>query len=336
MNLDGNDKVLCVTGSGARVLDLLSQADCHITAIDFNAKQNHLLELKMAALNHLDYGAMLDFFGVNPCSHRADLFATIKHDLSSEATLFWQTHPELIEAGVLYQGTWEQYMRSIAQCFFVKKRTLNKLFSCQSIDDQRAIWNNEWKSFYWTAMMYLVGRRFLWRHLLKEPGIEFVPKDFDMSNYLKKRFDHIANTQLFRSNPYLNLIFNSEYREVLPLHLQEQSYHQLKNRLKQISIIQGSLQQISESPNQYTAFSISDFSSYSDKAQYQNIWQNIIKAASANAKFVERSFLVKYDLPEDVAKQVSINHELSRKLTDQDHSFIYDIRCGTINVNTLS
>lgn len=286
----------------------------------------------MAAINHLDYGAMLDFLGVNPCTHRADLYARIKDDLSSDAASFWQKHPELIEAGVIYQGTWEQYMRSIAQCLTIKKSTISKLFSCRSLEEQQQIWNKEWKSFYWSTAMYLIGRRFLWQYVLKEPGIHYIPKDFDITDYLKSRFDFIANTQLFYSNPYLNLLFNGKYSVAsLPVHLQEQSHHQLKNRLNQISIMQSSLQQIGETPNQYTAFSISDFSSYSDKAHYESCWQNILKAARPHAKFVERSFLVKHDLPSPIAQQVNINQQLSKKLTEQDHSFIYDIRCGTIN-----
>lgn len=329
LNLNEDNRVLCITGSGARILDLLSQADCQITAVDFNAKQNHLLELKMAAYNHLDYEAMLDFLGVNPCAHRTDLFTKIRDDLSSEATLFWQKNTALITAGVLYQGTWEQYMRSIAQFLAIKKNTIRKLFTCHSLEEQQVIWNKEWKSLYWTVMMYLLGRRSLWKYIMKEPGINFVPKDFDISGYMAERFDHIASSQLFRSNPYLNLIFHSEYREVLPLHLQEKSYHQLKNRLQQISIKQCSLQQIlSESPNQYTAFSLSDFSSYSNREDYGSTWQKIIGAARPNAKFVERRFLVKYDLPSHIAQQVNINHQLSQELTNHDHSFIYDIRCG--------
>jgi S-adenosylmethionine-diacylglycerol 3-amino-3-carboxypropyl transferase len=334
LNLCSSDRLLCITGSGARVLDLLGQADCPITAVDFNSKQNYLLELKMAAINHLDYDAMLDFLGVTPCVHRPDLFASIKTDLSIEAALFWQKHPELIKAGVLYQGTWEHYMHFLSRCFFIKKNTLMKLFSCQSLEEQKAVWNKEWDSISWSVMMYLLGRRSLWKYFLKEPGIVFVPKGFDISGYMKMRFKHIAYTQLFHSNPYLNLIFHGEYREVLPLHLQEPSFYLLKNRLTQISIKQGSLQQIlNKSAHQYTAFSLSDFSSYSDKANYESTWQSIVQAASPQAKFVERNFLVKYPVPEQVAQQIEVDQNLSQKLTDEDHSFIYDIRCGTIRSN---
>lgn len=331
LKLHDNDRVLCVTGSGARVLDLLTQADCHITAVDFNVKQNYLLELKMAAYNHLDYEALLDFLGVTPCSHRADLFTKIKDDLGSDTALFWQEHPELISNGVLYQGVWERYMRSITQLLRLKKTTISKLFSCTSLEEQQFIWNHEWKTLSWTILMYLLGRRFIWKYIMKEPGIKYVHKDFDISRYMNERFERIANSQLFRFNPYLNLVFNGEYRDVLPLHLQEPSYNRIKNRLKQISVRHCSLQQIlNESPNEFTAFSVSDFSSYSTREDYETTWEKIIYAAKPNAKFVERSFLVKYHLPNHILSNVIIDHQLSQELTQQDHSFIYDVRCGEL------
>ncbi|RUR17838.1 DUF3419 family protein [Legionella sp. km535] len=333
LKLNETDHVLCITGSGARPLDLLSQADCQITAVDFNAKQNYLLELKMAVINHLDYESMLDFIGVNPCRHRDELYAKIKKDLSREAADFWQNQFSLIQSGVIYQGVWEHYMRQIGSIVALQKKTLAKLFSCTSLEDQKRIWNDEWKSRFWSLIIYITGRRFIWKYILKEPGIAFVPRDFDISAYLHNRFDHIAGTQLFATNPYLNLIFLGQYHsDCLPIHLQEEHFRQLKQRLGRIVIKNCSLEQIlSESPNTFTAFSVSDFSSYANRNSYDVIWKHIIQAAQNNARFVERSFLVKYDLSEEAASHIMINQPLSQKLTEHDHSFIYDIRCGTIH-----
>lgn len=332
LKLMPTDKVLCVTGSGARVLDLLSDADCQITAVDFNAKQNHLLELKVAAFKNLDYDSMLDFLGINNCKHRTELFTRVKRDLTSQSAAFWEKHFSLIHSGVIYQGTWEKYMRHIARMLLIQKKSVKKLFSCQSLETQQLIWNEQWKSIYWSALTYLLGRRFMWKYIMQEPGIDFVPNNFDITTYIKNRFDHIANTQLFANNPYLNLLFHGKYHhDCLPIHFQEKYYNNIKARVGNITFKNCSLQQIlSESEKTYTAFSLSDFSSYANREDYDATWKRIIRAAKTNAKFVERRFLVKYHLSPEIAMNVNIDDKLSKELSDVDHSFIYDIRCGRI------
>lgn len=168
---------------------------------------------------------------------------------------------------------------------------------------------------------------------MKEPGINFVPKDFAISAYLNDKFDHIASTQLFAFNPYLNLIFNSCYHnDCLPIHLQEKHYNTIKGRIKNITMKQGSIEQIlSTSPASFTAFSLSDFSSYSTKEHYDATWESIVRAAKNGARFVERSFLVRYDLAAEITNHVCIDKSLSQELSRLDHSFIYDIYCGSIH-----
>ncbi len=64
--IDKNDSILSITGSGARALDLLIKNPAKIVSIDFNPCQNHLLELKIAAIQHLEYQEFLEFLGARP------------------------------------------------------------------------------------------------------------------------------------------------------------------------------------------------------------------------------------------------------------------------------
>ena len=56
-----SDKVVCITASGGRPLNLLLQ-DCEqVVTVDANKIQNYLLKLKSAALKEVDYEEYLDF-----------------------------------------------------------------------------------------------------------------------------------------------------------------------------------------------------------------------------------------------------------------------------------
>ena len=70
LNIAPNDNVLCITGSGARTLDLLIATPNSIISIDYNPTQNFLLELKITAIRELSYDEFLAFIGIRPSSKR--------------------------------------------------------------------------------------------------------------------------------------------------------------------------------------------------------------------------------------------------------------------------
>ena len=66
LRLAPDARVLCVTGSGARPLDLLAVTPARVVAIDVNAAQNHLLELRVGAMRALQFDAYTAFLGLVP------------------------------------------------------------------------------------------------------------------------------------------------------------------------------------------------------------------------------------------------------------------------------
>ena len=115
LQLSEHDKVLCITGSGSRVLDLIIQKPKIIYAVDFNPCQNYLLELKIAAIKYLDYEDYISFLGLIPSKHRLNIFNGISSSLSNSARYFWERNTDLIKRGVIYQGGWEKYFRNLSK-----------------------------------------------------------------------------------------------------------------------------------------------------------------------------------------------------------------------------
>ena len=76
---------------------------------------------------------------------------------------------------------------------------------------------------------------------------------------------------------------------------------------------------------------MSDFSSYTDEAEYDNIWHGIIATARPNACICERQFLVKRDIPSKFKHFIKRNQELEAKLTREDSSIFYTFLIGQIN-----
>ena len=68
--LSPDDRVLCLTASGTRPLDLLLGDPGDILAIDINPAQNHLLRLKIAAFKTLSDDELYAYLGLEQTADR--------------------------------------------------------------------------------------------------------------------------------------------------------------------------------------------------------------------------------------------------------------------------
>jgi len=79
------DDVLSVTSAGCNTLALLLEGPRSIVAIDFNPVQNHVLQLKVAAVKALEYPEFLRFLGVRESTGRLDYYQRVRRHLPAEA-----------------------------------------------------------------------------------------------------------------------------------------------------------------------------------------------------------------------------------------------------------
>lgn len=332
LQIRNEDVVLCITGSGARTLDLLIDSPSKIYSIDFNPTQNYLLKLKMVAYEALGYQEFCEFIGVYPSEGRLKLFLKIMPFLDKKTLEFWNNNLSKIRAGVLYSGTWEKMLRWMKRLAFFRRKTIVKLFASNSLEEQRKIWKEEWDNPTWRMFMKLLCNRFLWEKIVQEPGAKLIPMDFSMQEYLLEKLDHLANNFLLRENHFANLIFLGKYIEncILPPHLQKDNFETIKNNLWKITLVTDSLDGFLKNREcDLDAFSLSDFSSYAPENVYNDIWAKVIQAASPDARFCERQFLVKRE-PQKIFEAIKRNREKELKLEQIDSTAIYTFCVGQI------
>lgn len=332
LQIGNSDVVLCITGSGARTLDLLIDGPAKIYSIDFNPSQNLLLQLKMAAYQALDYGDFCAFLGVTSCNGRLELFQKLKPFLDQRALDFWEKNLSKIQAGVLYIGTWERLLGRMKDMAFFRRRTIDRLMSAKTLEEQKLVWEKDWDNPTWRIFMKLLCNRFLWVRIIQEPGAKLIPFDFSMHGYLLAKLNHLAGYFLLKENHFANLIFLGKYGEecVLPPHLQENHFEVIKRNLDRVVLVNDSLEGFLENHHSdINAFSLSDFSSYAPENVYKDIWEKAIHAASPGARFCERQFLVKRE-PEKIFEAIKRNSEKELKLGQIDGTVIYTFCVGHI------
>ncbi|MFB0519894.1 MAG: DUF3419 family protein, partial [Desulfatiglandales bacterium] len=97
LKITPDDDVLVITSGGCNVLAFSLEHPRSLIAIDSNSAQNHLLELKMAAIRGLNYDSFLRFLGVRQSDERWVLYQTIRHHLPTAAQGYWDSQREKIE-----------------------------------------------------------------------------------------------------------------------------------------------------------------------------------------------------------------------------------------------
>lgn len=324
-------RILCLTGSGTRPLDLLLLGAEEIIAFDMNPMQNAALALKMAAIAALDQPAYLAFVGILSARNRLETYNMLRPALSPKARMLWDQRPGIIRAGLWYQGLWEKVLRFGAGATRLwRGKAIDALFAAKSITEQADIWQNRFDDRLWRSAIRMLGRRFVWSTLIGEPGGEFLPSPEAVEARLAGAFIRASKTFLFRDSDFASLILRGRHApdEALPLHMMPASYPIIKARLSRIRIAEGSLPDLGTMGfSGIDGFSLSDFGSYCDLVAYAACWQGVIAAAERGARFCERTFMNPMPLPFD---EIRLDTALSERLTQADRAIIYEIRAGTI------
>ncbi len=321
------DRVVCITGSGARTLDLLVAKPAGIVSLDFNPCQNHLLELKMGAIAALTHEEFLEFLGIQPSAKRTEIYKGLRDRLSEEARNYWDKNLRLIQKGVIYQGSWERYFKKLALIItLVRADLIHAIFSSCSIGRQARLWSEAWNSREWRVFLRFVSQRAVWKYVFGDPGFyRYVPEDFSIYDYFESRFEHAFKTIRLRESAYASLLFLGRYSEALPPHLQKENYEALRKNLHKVRLVTRSLGDfLDESErNSFTKYSLSDFSSYTDEREYTRIWRGVLRTAVAGARVCERQFLVKRALPAGVQPFVRRESKLENELEKTDDSIFF-------------
>lgn len=327
-------RLLCLTGSGTRPLDMLLSDAAEIIAIDMNPTQNALLRLKIAAFRALSHMELLAYLGIAPCRDRLALHGKVSQHLRPECAQFWARNKRHIRKGIWYAGRWEKVLRIGAKALrLIRGRVVNDLFDAPTPEAQAQIWDRHFDDWLWRGAIRMLGRPWFWTKIIGEPGGAFLPSPAQTEQQLAGAFRRAAQTFLFRDSDFASLMLRgvNTLPHAVPLHLLPENFDQIRVGLDRLRLVDGGLAALDQlGISNIDRFSLSDFGSYCDTAAYAACWGGILKAAAPGALFCERVFMNALPLPSD---QIRVNPELSLALTQNDRAIIYDIRAGKIEIS---
>lgn len=334
LRLSSEDRVLCITGSGDRPLNLLVAAAAEVVAIDFVPAQNQLLRLKMAAIAALDYQEYAAFLGLTdaPPEWRSRIFEE-RLSLTAPTEAFWRKHLKVLRRGVLYQGRWERHYRRVAGfARLIRGRDLDTLFGFEDLDEQRRFIDAHWDTTVWRLAWRVVCSPITARVILGDPAF-YAHIQVDPAEYLYERMRSALRRFLARDSFMVALALRGHLLPTdLPPYLTPEGHATLRERLQHVQIVDEDLIDYLRAPStpRFSRFSLSDVPSYLTPAAFEALVEGVVQCAQPGARVVIRQFMTRYDLPPGAFEQLVREPRLERRCATKDRSFAYEFIIGTV------
>lgn len=209
-------KILCIAGSGARLMPLFANEPEVITALDISELQLELSKLRLLSIKTFSFEDHLRFWGFTNASPDQRLHLFNKLPLDQSTKLSWQKYENIWPAkGWAHVGSWESSLRTLGVLFKkIFHADLSALFEAQNLREQQSLLVHIWPKIRMKLYFSIVANKYalnklLYRGQLMTPGFEL---EADCASFLYQTFERLFKTTLARKNFLLQWIFLGEIK----------------------------------------------------------------------------------------------------------------------------
>ncbi len=324
------DCVMTVTSGGCNTLEFLLDDPAHVYALDINPLQSYLLELKCAAIRHLDHRDLLAFIGVSPSETRGGVFEVLAGDLTAPAAQYWRSRPDAISRGIIKAGNYESFIRLFSSFLrvFQGKRRIDGLLQCETAQQQQAYFEDHWNTLRWRLLFKLLANKWvLARRGLSVDYFKFDDGSSSFSESFLRRARHAMREIPIQTNYFLAQYLLGRYtsESIVPAYLLEANLPVIKQRLDRIEIVTAPAQEwLSQQPaSSIDCFSLSNICELMSPEETDRLFSEVARSAADSGRICFRNLIVPRGVPEPLQHQLVLQEDLSRELLAQDRSFVY-------------
>jgi S-adenosylmethionine-diacylglycerol 3-amino-3-carboxypropyl transferase len=329
--LEPGDRVLAITAGGCTPLSLLAEAPVHLTTVDYNRAQTHLLELKVAALRRLPSDGVQAFLR-DPDEDLA-VYRRLRGDLGRPCRAYWDAHLALLRAGVARGGAASRIFYAIGRFLraVLDAGAREALFACADLEEQRRLYRDHFEHPLVRRLAERVGPLlslpFALRALLPADYFPYVTER-NIPSFIWDRIEHVLTRVPAGDNYFLARILLD--RELpgpagRPPYLRPGGEARLRDNLDRLQVVTAPLE---EHLRRLDAGSL-------DKLQLSNVFEwmppelvprtlaEVVRVARPGARVIYRNLFTDRPVPEALRDQLQVDDRLSADLLETDRSFIY-------------
>jgi len=323
-------RIVVVSSGGCTALSLLASGAAHVVAVDLNSTQNHLIELKAAALRWLTMPEILSFFGVarGAPRRRVRTYRRIRALLTDRAAAFWDTHEEVLGRGALACGVSEQFIGAVVKVvrlFVHGPRKIERLLAMQSLEAQREYFEQEWNTRRWRLLFPLMINRWTFSRAL-EPEFFREVENPSFARHFRALLEHALCDIPVRSNYFLHQMLLGTYPTRvpggIPPYLERTGREILRSRLDCLELVDGGYEEYlaTGEDSSVDALAISNICEWLDAAGIDRLFEQIVRVAKPGARFCFRNFVGHTEIPLRFRDVITEDVEAGRRAIARDRS----------------
>ena len=353
LRLDQNSRVLTISSGGCNALNYLLADPESVTAVDLNRHHIYLLNLKLAALKHLQsHESFFSFFGTGRGANTgSDYLRYVAPHLDPKTREFWESNS--LTGSLMYgdrisffrdSGLYDHSRNAYFLRFFhhlarAHGFRVDEILVARSLDEQAELYDKHIDPFFDTLVIRSVGKLPVTLFGLGIPPQQYNELKGELSgrrtlvDIYRDRVRRLACEFPIDENYFAWQAFARKYdtenRRALPEYLKEENYGLLKARSDRLVTRIGSATDAIREGRQgaFNRFVFLDAQDWMDSDAILELWSVIAEKAEPGSRIIFRTAAaaspVETKLPNDLRSKFVYEKELSQNLFSRDRSSIY-------------
>ena len=326
------DSIVVVGSGGCTALSLIAAGAGQVTAVDLNRAQNHLIELKLAAVAVLPRAETLAFLGATLSGHlqRLDAYAGLRPSLTADARAYWDTRLAAIAAGVLNAGVTERFIRGLVlalRLFVHRRRHIERMLECASLEEQRLLFESTWNSLRWRAFFRVLLNRFVFRRAYDPSFFAHLERP-SFAEHFAQCARHALTELPVRDNYFLHHMLTGQYpvdaADGVPPYLSEDGYDIVAERRDALTLVDGTMTEYLRTlPDaSVSAFALSNIGEWLGPDELDELFVEVVRTATPGARLCFRNFVGWTEVPPRFRDSVVEDRERGEAMIRRDRSVV--------------
>ncbi|HKC81076.1 MAG TPA: DUF3419 family protein [Gemmatimonadaceae bacterium] len=323
-------KVVVVSSGGCTALSLLAAGAARVTAVDLNASQNHLVELKVAALRRLTMPEIMSFFGVarGTPERRVRTYETIRPLLSERTASFWDAHQSMLGRGALACGVSEQFISmvvKVVKLFIHGRRKIERLLSLESLEQQREFFDREWNTRRWRLLFPALLNRWTFNRAY-DPAFFREVENPSFAAHFQRLLEHALCDVPVRSNYFLHQMLLGTYPirvpDGVPPYLERTQREILRTRLDCLELVDGGYGEYlaTQEDSSIDAMALSNICEWLDQTGIDQLFEQVVRVSKPGARMCFRNFVGHTEIPERFRNAIVEDPDAGKRAILSDRS----------------
>ncbi|HEU4994873.1 MAG TPA: DUF3419 family protein [Gemmatimonadaceae bacterium] len=329
LTVQPTDRVVAVSSGGCTALSLLGAGAREVHAVDVNRTQNHIVELKAAAVGGLSRDAAIRFVGGwnMPRGRRLALYHDLRGRLTDVARSYWDARTAAIERGVINAGVSERFIRLVCRLVRNVVQTpsrVERLLACRTLEEQRQLFASEWDNRRWHWLFELLLNRWSMSRAF-DPRFFAGAGQTGFAAHFRALANHALTGIPIGDNYFLHHMLTGRYPadrpDGVPPYLGAQGCGVIAAGASGLLLVDGSMtEHLRTLPDHsVNAFALSNICEWLGDYDILELFHEVERVAAPGARVVFRNFVGWTDVPPDCTR-LEQDHELGATLIRSDRS----------------